>query len=279
LFTNPGVSTTVNFYPFFKTTAGTYRVTSQLYSPQLKNYRNLVIYTPPSYNENTLKPLTNILIMHDGQNLFNDSTAFAGRAWRCQEAINGLVVAGTIDEVVIIGVYNTNDRTDEYTYSYDSSVRAGGKGNLYLDFLYDTVVPFVKQSYPRIETGRQNLGILGSSLGGLISCYAGWTRSTVYSKTGCMSSSFWWNNQDFKNTVLNTAKPTLGEVFYLDSGTVNDGQQDTVDVRNKFQERGWVLNKDLFYYLDVGGQHNEIYWGRRFHVPMEYLYKYKQIVV
>ena len=29
---------------------------------------------------------------------------------------------------------------------------------------------------------QENMGVLGSSLGGLISCYAGWTRSSVYSK-------------------------------------------------------------------------------------------------
>jgi len=46
--------------------------------------------------------------------------------------------------VFIIGVYNTPDRINELTYSYDPSQRAGGKGDLYLDFIEETVVPFVK---------------------------------------------------------------------------------------------------------------------------------------
>ncbi|RYE84066.1 MAG: hypothetical protein EOO65_02880, partial [Methanosarcinales archaeon] len=45
-------------------------------------------------------------------------------------------------------------------------------------------------------------GMLGSSLGGLLSCYAGWTRPDTYGFAGCMSSSFWWNNQDFNNTII-----------------------------------------------------------------------------
>jgi len=38
------------------------------------------------------------------------------------------------------------------------------------------------------------------------------------------------------------------------------------------EELGFVMNKDLFYYLDEGGQHSEYYWGRRFYIPMDDLY-------
>ncbi len=59
--------------------------------------------------------------MHDGQNLFDPNTAFLGNAWMCQDTVNSMVNTGTMEEVLIIGVYNTNDREDEYTYSYDAS--------------------------------------------------------------------------------------------------------------------------------------------------------------
>lgn len=100
--------------------------------------------------------------------------------------------------MIIVGPYNTRDRNNEYTYSYDASEGFGGKGDLYLDWLEQTLIPLIKSKF-RVDIQRDSLGILGSSLGGLISCYAGWTRSTVYGKVGCMSSSFWWNNQDFQN--------------------------------------------------------------------------------
>jgi predicted alpha/beta superfamily hydrolase len=47
-------------------------------------------------------------------------------------------------KIIIVGVDNTMDRTDEYTYSYDPSEKAGGKGDLYLDFLHDEVLPIIK---------------------------------------------------------------------------------------------------------------------------------------
>jgi len=80
------------------------------------------------------------------------------------------------------------------------------------------------------------LGILGSSLGGLISCYAAWTRPTIFAKAGCMSSSFWWNNEDFLNEIIKQNNQFLSNtnkekpIIYLDSGDTGedlDGKYET----------------------------------------------------
>lgn len=279
-------SSSVSIYPWFYSKHGEYKVIGSLFSPQLNNTRDIIVYTPPSYYENSLKQMNNVLIMHDGQNLFNASTSFGGIAWGCDETIDELVVEGSMEEVLIIGVYNTPDRIDEYTYIYDpcytTNLRGecqggGGKGDLYLDFLIENVVPFVKQQDYRILTDRENLGILGSSLGGLISCYGAWTRGSVYSKGGCMSSSFWWDERNFNLDILTNYPPPPVETFYLDSGDCcpkpfSDDRYQTEAVRNHMEDLGFRLNDNLFYYLDEGGQHNEYYWGRRFNIPMEDLY-------
>lgn len=176
----PRGSASVALYPWFRSKSGRYSVVGSVYSPQLNNTRPIVVYTPPSYLENTLKVQRNVLVMQDGQNLFNASTAFGGMPWNCGSTIDQLVVQGAIDELLVIGVYNTPDRLDEYTYSYDpcydtvrgKCVGGGGKGDLYLDYVIETVVPWTAQRF-RIESARPNLGIMGSSLGALISCYAG----------------------------------------------------------------------------------------------------------
>jgi len=56
----------------------------------LGNTRKTSIYYPPSFFDNTLKKYE-VLIMHDGQNLFDDSKAAFGTAWRIQNTINNLV--------------------------------------------------------------------------------------------------------------------------------------------------------------------------------------------
>lgn len=190
----------------------------------------------------------------------------------------------------------------------DPTVGDGGGADLYLDFLEQTVLPFVQTAYRIVPSGRPSIAaqptnaaataseqrgstataaidaacdpvpprwaMLGSSLGGLLSCYAGWTRPDVWSGfVGCMSSSFWWNNESFNNTILETHAPGVFPpvvAVYLDSGNAgpdNDDFNQTLTVRNRFLGMGWSYGNDswapveaearpLGYYVDNGGQHN-----------------------
>jgi predicted alpha/beta superfamily hydrolase len=262
-------------FPFFFTSAGHYEYIYNVQSPQgLYSPRNVVVYLPPSYAENTRKVYADVMLMHDGQNLFNVSTSAFG-SWQCQDTINALVVQGSMRELVIVGVDNTPDRTDEYTYSYDKSVGGGGDGDEYLDFLEQTVLPIVGARYPRVNVASPGIG--GSSLGGLISCYAAYTRPAAWPIGMCMSSSFWWNDEDFLATIMSKYPSPVGHaIVYLDSGNSpkpdGDDVLQTKAVRDRFEAQGFTLGTDLFYYLDNGGSHNERSWGRRFHVPMTDLY-------
>jgi predicted alpha/beta superfamily hydrolase len=156
------------------------------------------------------------------------------------------------------------------------------------------VVPRVASTFgARVRLDREHLGMLGSSLGGLISCYAGWTRSEKISKAGCMSSSFWWNDEDFVGTILpSRAGPSAPGVmsFYMDSGNSGDASggcgspdaddcDETLAVMAKLEQDGWTVGTNLFYYLDVGGKHSESYWGNRFWKPMQSLYPPEPLVV
>lgn len=111
----------------FKKKKGRYEYINDIYSPQLNNTRNLIVYLPPSFDENTLKTHKNIIIMHDGQNLFNAKTSFSGIAWDCHITMDELIVEGAINEWIIIGIeYVTETRIYEYTYSIDSMYGGGG---------------------------------------------------------------------------------------------------------------------------------------------------------
>jgi enterochelin esterase-like enzyme len=81
----------------------------------LNNIRDVIVYLPPSYTENTLKVHKNVLVMHDGNNLFDPETAFMGNAWMIQDTLDPLIYEGQIEEVVIVAPYNTPGRGDEYT--------------------------------------------------------------------------------------------------------------------------------------------------------------------
>ena len=83
--------------------------------------------------------------------------------------------------------------------------------------------------------------------------------------------------QDFNNTILNRPNAPSNIDVYLDSGNQGDGNDDVVQTRTVTQHilnfPQFYLNKNVHYYLDNGGQHNEYYWGKRFWSPMLALYK------
>ena len=112
------VSSSLNtsIYPYFFTTQGKTQVIENIYSEQFDNKRSVIFYTPPSYLENTLKVHKNVLIMHDGQNLFDPKTAFMGNSWLIGSTLDNAIVSGSIEEVLVVGPYNTAARMDEYTY-------------------------------------------------------------------------------------------------------------------------------------------------------------------
>jgi predicted alpha/beta superfamily hydrolase len=263
--------TVTDIYPFFNASSGSLFQVSNFFSPQLGNSRTLILYLPPSYNENPLKRYP-VIYMHDGQNLFQASTSAFGTEWQVDENINSAVAGGRMDEVVIVGVSNTSNRISEYTPCCDASFGGGG-ADLYERFLIDTVKPFIDQNF-RTLPSKENTAIMGSSLGGLVSFYIARRNPTVFSRAGCMSSSFWWNNEALTGVVQqSTARVPVK--FYLDAGTSNDGLTETTRMDNALLADGYVQGQDLNFFIAQGGSHNEASWAARVAIPLQWLFPWQ----
>lgn len=266
--------TTVDIYPHFGTQAGTLVTVPGFGSPQLGNSRTLVVYLPPSYQENAQKRYP-VLYMHDGQNLFSAATSAFGVEWRVDETINAAVAAGQMDEVIVVGAYSTGNRIWEYTPCCDAQFGGGG-ANVYERFLIDTLKPFVDQTY-RTLPSKDNTAIMGSSLGGLVSCYVARRNPGVFSKAGCMSSSFWWNAEAFTVQVeQSTARPPVR--FYIDAGTINDGLPQTSRMDAALRADGYLPGIDLNFVTASGGAHNEASWAARVAIPLAWLFRWQSTV-
>src|ERR1043166_372084 len=133
----------------------------------LKDERPLIVYLPPGYKSNADLHYP-VLYMHDGQNLFDAATSFIGVEWQADETAEKLIKAGKIPPIIIVGIYNTLDRMNEYTPTRDAKRGTGGKGEAYTKFVLQEVKPFIDKTY-RTKHGRDDTAIAGSSLGGLIS--------------------------------------------------------------------------------------------------------------
>ncbi|HEU4730382.1 MAG TPA: alpha/beta hydrolase-fold protein [Kofleriaceae bacterium] len=265
---------TTDVYPFFGASVGSLVQVNNFWSPQLGVSRTLVLYLPPSYRENPLKRYP-VLYMHDGQNLFDASTSAFGTEWQVDENINSAVAAGRMDEVIVVGVYNTTNRIWEYTPCCDPTYGGGG-ADTYERFLIDTVKPFVDQSF-RTLPGKDTTAIMGSSLGGLVSFYIARRNPSVFSRAGCMSSSFWWNAQALTAAVeQSTAHVPVR--FYLDAGTSNDGLTETTRMDNALIADGYVQGADLDFVVAQGGSHDEASWAARVAIPLAWLFPWQSTV-
>src|SRR3982751_4149474 len=79
----------------------------------LGNRRTLSVYLPPDYGRDRGRRYP-VFYLHDGQNLFDPATAFAGVPWAADQTADRLIRARTIEPVILVGIANTPDRLAEY---------------------------------------------------------------------------------------------------------------------------------------------------------------------
>ena len=130
----------------------------------LNKTRKIRVWTPSSYDPNGTKRYP-VLYMHDGQNLFDKYTSFAGE-WGIDESIEALIESKGIDGFIVVGIDNGSDRMIEYTPNWgDTPEMEGGK---YGEFIINELKPHIDKNYLTLKD-RENTMIGGSSMGGLIS--------------------------------------------------------------------------------------------------------------
>jgi predicted alpha/beta superfamily hydrolase len=226
--------------------------------PQFDRSRRIWMYFPPDYD--TSGKNYPVLYMHDGQNLFDAATSFSGE-WEVDETLNTLAAQGK-NVPLVVGIDNGgSDRIAEYT-PWVNQQYGGGDGEKYMQFIVETLKPYIDQNY-RTITDRENTGIMGSSLGGLISHFGSLQYQEVFSKAGLFSPSYWFSDSTWTFTH-ETGKLQNMRFYQLcgtneSTGMVNEMQRmnDTL-VATGFQQ-DHVFNKVI-----NGGQHNEKLWREAF---------------
>jgi len=226
--------------------------TFTIHSPQLDTDRKVWVYLPKDYDAKAKK--YPVLYMHDGQNLFDKATSFAGE-WRADEQLDSLKA-----QTIIIGIEHGNDkRVDELT-PYTNEKYGGGQADKYLDFVVNTVKPYVDTHY-HTNPDKEHTGIMGSSLGGLISYYAVLKYPKVFGKAGVFSPSFWFNDAIYDDAI-NT--PHIDARLYFMAGD-HESTEMIADLDRMLE----ILNaktdhKKIHRKIVHNGRHNETLWGKEF---------------
>lgn len=244
----------------------------------LTEQRDLWVYLPPGYSSQTSDRYP-VLYMHDGNNLFDARTAFLGNEWHIDETAERLIRSGELPPLIIVGVSNSPDRLDEYTWQQGmvQGKPMGGNGPRYARMLVEEVKPFIDRTY-RTKSDRANTGVMGSSLGGLISLYLARNHGATFSKIGAMSPSIWWSDR----AVLADLKGLrTDDRIWLDMGTrEGDTPQEGIDDARALNRAllgfGYVPGRNLQYVEDEGAAHNETAWAKRAPMALRFLFGARQ---
>jgi predicted alpha/beta superfamily hydrolase len=237
----------------------------------LRNQRDLIVYLPPGYDEQPFARFP-VLYLQDGQNLFDRATAFAGQDWNVHGAADQGIAAGTIQPLIVVGIYNTGkSRINEYTPTKAPKL-GGGRADRYAKFLMQEVMPFIQSEY-RVASDPRVTGIGGSSLGGLLSLYLGLKHADRFGKIAALSPSVWWHQRMILR-FASAAQPRSRPTIWLDIGT-KEGPRIVPEVeqfRDVLVKKGWSEGEDLHYEKVEGAEHNELAWSQRIGRVLEFLY-------
>ena len=242
------------------------KVYPDILSPQLRNYRDILVALPAAYQEGGEGHP--VIYFQDGQNLFDPITSYAGD-WGLVETLNEL--SPDHSQPILVGIPNMGRRR-RYEYSpFRDIIHGGGGGDRYLAFLVETVKPLVDASF-RTRPERSHSVIAGSSLGGLISLYGLFRYADVFGAASVQSPALWFADGAVLRFVEEMAGLAVGRV-HLDVGT-EEGDEALLDVRalrDLLVSSGHRTGVDLSYIEEEGADHDEAAWGRRFRGAMPFL--------
>ena len=240
------------------TVVGTLLVAEPMDAPGLGRTVELLAWLPAGHQPGRQYPA---LYMHDGANLFDDATSYSGE-WRVDETMTELG-----HETVVIGIPNAgDDRRIEYC-PWPSHLDTDVLGEAYAAFVVDHVKPFVDSTLP-VDGRRDASGVMGSSLGGLISLYLWLQYPETFGLVGSMSTAAWYTPDLWH--YLDRRHPRRSRV-YLDVGTneIADDRAASAAYVDAYRRLvAWLRSHgfgdgDFLAIEEDGAIHHESAWARR----------------
>jgi predicted alpha/beta superfamily hydrolase len=212
--------------------------------------------------------------MNDGQNLFGAGSTFG--SWKVDATVDQLTSTNQIDEVIVVGIDNTNNRANEYNLGGTGIVEQYGK------FVAEEVAPFINNEY-RTLIGPEHTTIMGSSYGGNAALYVGWQHSDVFGNLGIFSSTLIWNNFELFKKIqreMNQSKKSLKFSIYVgdrekldeDGNGLANYAEWTIDLAKYLHSNGWTVGKNLIYMIGENSIHNEASWANHVDQPIRFFY-------
>ncbi|MBC6409461.1 MAG: alpha/beta hydrolase [Ekhidna sp.] len=273
------------------------------FSSKFIKEKRVSIFLPKEYHSSDKR--YPVLYMHDGQMLFDSTTTWNGQEWGVDEVIDQLVESQSIENVVVIGIWNGGNELRHpqyfpqkpfeslpqtvqdslYNLYHDQGVPLFAnpvQSDKYLKFIVSELKPYVDKNY-RTKNDRRSTFIAGSSMGGLISMYAICEYPEIFGGAACLSTHwpgiFTPENNPIPDIFLDYLSNHLPDAkthkLYFDYGT------ETLDaLYEPYQKRADSIIRNAKYdssnFLTLkfeGHKHEERFWKNRLHIPLKFLLK------
>jgi predicted alpha/beta superfamily hydrolase len=243
--------------------------------------RELLVWLPEGYDDRAHRDRRYpVLYLMDGQNVFSRTPGLPGE-WHADETATRLIAKGVVEPLIMVAVPNAGRlRMDEYL-PFGDLPGAEPAGDAFVAWLVETVMPAIEEEF-RVDHARENVGIGGASLGGLIALYAGTAHGDTFgrvlvescSKIGATAEA------DVRGAIDDAVR--LGRVYVgMGSREVSFSERDTE--RNAVY-RDWAKSLDEWFadagvgssdrklVIGEGHHHHELAWAERFATALAFLY-------
>lgn len=228
------------------------------YMPSLNRYRTIRVYLPAGYETSGKK--YPVMYMHDGQNLFDDKTSYAGE-WGVDEYLDSAVKRPCI----VVAIDNGGSkRMNEYcpfdfVLGRDSTIKENGEGKAYISFIVNTLKPYIDQHLRTLKK-RKHTFVAGSSMGGLISLYAALAYPRIFGGAGVFSPSVWICKKELLAFAKVKGKAMRSRIFFY-SGKL-ESRDMVPDMLSVFETLHQVSKSVMTVVIRDEGQHNEKTWRK-----------------
>ncbi|MBU6213974.1 MAG: hypothetical protein KGP01_05980 [Actinomycetales bacterium] len=243
--------------------------------------RTIRIWTPKAYDPADTNRRYPVLYMHDGQNLFDASTSFAGE-WEVDETVSALMADG-YRGAIVVGVDNSADRLNELSPPWPRNPGTpitAPSGDKYASFIVSTVKPYVDAHFNTLP-GRDTTGVGGSSMGGIISFYMGLTYPAVFGKVLAFSPSFpLYVKRDYlaRIAAIDFSPAGAATRLYLYSGGAGDGAMSENGIAKSLPAVVSALKRSGYPAAQVKSHvwaiasHSEGFWAAEFLTAFDWLF-------
>lgn len=236
---------------------GDIRIHHGLTGPGLEA-RDVIVWLPPGYAASPHERYP-VLYALDGQNLFDPGTSFTGVDWQLDEHADSLIAKGRMRKLIIVGIHNTTDRTEEY---HDTEL-----GKKYRSFVIDSVKTMIDATY-RTLPDRDNTAVMGSSSGGFAAFLFLWRHPDVVSMAACLSPYF---PNSLPRKVVASGWQASDQILYMDNGgdELDTRLQEGIDrMLPALKTIGFSGGSNFTWIRYPDDSHNEASWAARVWKPL-----------